>query len=240
MTPILSKTTLAVAIALAAGACSSKSGPSDSPTSSAKRETSDSPTSKAKPRLPFKLPPRVKTILWPGLDLTTEIPRLAGKWLVQTRSHKAAPSVWEVKGTDVSETDNGVTKGTLSMDSPGRLGFEMDNGTISYLSYARDKDRVWIGTGATGAKVGDTYYLSTMRGLVKFDGKVCNHHRSLMKAGDFDRAVKITCSVEGDTFKYQEPVFLKDGQFEDHQVKIEGDALLSAQMLAGHLLVKAP
>ncbi|MGK0362112.1 MAG: hypothetical protein ACI9U2_004432 [Bradymonadia bacterium] len=35
-------------------------------------------------------------------------------------------------------------------------------------------------------------------------------------------------------------VFLKDGPFEDHQVKIEGDALLIAKMLAGHLLVKAP
>jgi|GEM_PF-3120171 len=46
----------------------------------------------------------------------------------------------------------------------------------------------------------------------------------------FEAGKDITCSVEGDKFKYQTPKFGEEGVFDDKDLDIVGTALLTSQL----------
>ena len=195
---------------------------------------STAPASKA----PATAAPKAGGDLWTGLDLTAEAKRLQGKWTVQT-AHRGDADVWDVKGDKITiTTGKGETKlGTLKLDMPGRIGIKEPNMT-TYYSYTRNGDDLYIGLGRAGFKVGETYIVSTNRGLVRFDGKACTYHEKKMSFGDaplaFKDPITVKCSVQAAADKallnYQVPKFMKEGEFDDKSIAVIGDALLDDQM----------
>jgi hypothetical protein len=203
---------------------------------------STAPASKA----PATTAAKVGGDLWAGLDLSAEATRLQGKWKVKT-AFGGDPDVWDVKDNKITiTTAKGETKlGTLKLDMPGRIGIK-ETSMTTYYSYTRNGDDVYVGLGRAGVKLGDRYIVSTNRGLVRFDGKVCTYHEKKMSFGNkplaFKAAITVQCSLQagGDKalLNYQVPKFMKEGEFDEKSIAIVGDALLDDQM-KGNKVAKA-
>lgn len=212
-----------------------KAGDKTAPTSGAKAAKSDAPASKAPATEAAKAG---GSDLWTGLDLSAEAKRFEGKWTIKS-AYGSEPDVWDVKGDKITVTNGkGETKlGTLTLDMPGRIGIKEPSMT-TYYSYTRDGDDMYIGLGRAGMKLGETYLVSTNRGLVRFDGEACTYHEKKMSFGEtplaFKDPVTVKCSLQvgGDKslLNYQVPKFMKEGEFEDKSIFVVGDALLDEQM----------
>lgn len=222
----MKKTTLVLAIGASLVGCSKSSSTSSKGATQAQNDA------------------KAKT-LWAGYDLAAELPRLAGKWQVRTSWGKNKMATWTVSGAAVTSVKGDKTvKGTLIMRNPGTISLKQPDGLTNHYSYARDGDKIWIGMGTGGVKQGEHYYLGLDRGLLTFDGKTCSYHKlkfsSFGPQAEFEAPQAVKCAIEGDQLKYQEPKFMKKGEFDERSVRIVGTALLDDQLFNDHLIVKAP
>ncbi|MEZ4431646.1 MAG: hypothetical protein R3F65_04475 [bacterium] len=125
---------------------------------------------------------------------------------------------------------------------PGQLGVKTGDMT-SYYAFARDGDKLWIGLGDGGVKAGDRYYIGADRGLVVYDGTTCRYHGKKLGFGGptaFDAPVDVKCELQTaadqTVLHYQVPRFMKDGEFDDQQIRVVGAALLDDQLQSEHLV----
>ncbi|MCA9538545.1 MAG: hypothetical protein KC620_06635 [Myxococcales bacterium] len=186
--------------------------------------------------------------IWGTYDLAAELGKLAGKWKVKSSFGQKEPDTWQVEGDKVTiTTAGGETKlGKLMMPMPGSLAVKEGDMT-SYYGYARDGETLYIGLGTGGVKVGDSYFVGASRGVVAFDGTKCAYHAKKMGFGDgpveFEAPVDVQCSVQAAADKgvlhYQVPRFMKEGEFDDKQIAIVGEALINDQLQSDHKVEKA-
>ncbi|MGM0575186.1 MAG: hypothetical protein ACQEXJ_05600 [Myxococcota bacterium] len=181
--------------------------------------------------------------VWPDVDLEAELERLQGTWHVRATFGAKEDSTWKIEGDklEITDPEGETTLAKIVMLQPGEIGVKT-GGSTTYHAYARSGDDVWIGLGTGGAKTDDAFYVGEDRGVVVFDGESCRYYKEKMGFGGGDRAfeepVDVECEVQegGDkaVLHYQTPVFMKDDQFEDHQVMVVGDALLNEQLRKEH------
>lgn len=228
--------TLTMGLALAVAGCGKKD---DAPSTPAPATAEKAAPAEAKPA------PK-KATLWDGYDMDAELARLEGTWQVRTNAGGRAADTWVVTGDKVTMTrpDGTTALGKLVMPMPGQLGVKTGDMT-SFYAYARDGDRLWIGLGDGGVKVGDRYYVGADRGVVVFDGTACRYHGKKLGFGgpvEFEAPVDVKCELQsgGDqtVLHYQVPRFMKDGEFDDKQIKVVGTALMNDQLEGEHLVEK--
>lgn len=222
-------------------ACEKKEEAADKPTESAEKTAEKGEKAAEKPAAKPAGHP-----IWGSYDLAAELKKLEGKWSVRSSISKDRDT-WEIKGDKVTITkaDGSTQLAKLIMGKPGEIAVKQD-GTTSYYGYARNGDDVYIGLGRSGIKVGDTYYVRADRGLVVYDGKACKYHKEKMSFGkeqkEFEAPKDVKCELQtgGDkaVLHYQTPKFMKEGEFEDNQIPVVGEALINEQLM-GHK-VEAP
>lgn len=226
--------TLTMALGLAMTGCGKKE---ETPTPPAAAPTDKAPTA-AQPAAP-------KPTLWEGHDLNAELARLEGTWQVRTNAGGRDADTWAITGDQITITrPDGTTQlGKLLMPMPGQLGVKTGDMT-SFYAYARDGERLWIGLGDGGVKVGDRYFVGADRGVVAFDGTTCRYHGKKLGFGgpiEFEAPVEVKCAIQtgGDqtVLHYQVPRFMKDGEFDDEQIRVVGTALMNEQLEKEHLVI---
>lgn len=193
-------------------------------------------------RSPLQTPPDPPQLK--GFDPAVELAHLQGRWLVKA-GYDGVQSTWIIEGnTVVSTLGDKATAGRISIRYPGSLAFSGNN----TFAYARDGETLWLGHGVGGAKRGKDYYVGAgfggQHGLVHFDGERCTYQQE--KVGrdwahpQLEAPTQVRCRVDGDTFAYQVPKFMKPGVLEDKTVTVVGEALLNYQLRSAHQIVRAP
>lgn len=241
------RTAAALALALSSTACTKDEPPAEPPAAeqAAEQPAAEQPPAEqpaaAKPAEPAGHP------VWGAYDTAAELARLDGTWQVRTQVGGRTAETWTVEGglLTITKPDGTTEAAKLVMPMPGQLGVKSGNST-SYYAYARDGESMWIGLGDGGVKVGDRYLVAADRGLVTFDGTACAFHKKKMGFGGgataFEAPVEVKCAVQtaGDAtvLHYQTPRFMKDGEFEDHQIMVRGEALMNEQLQKEHAVTR--
>lgn len=185
-----------------------------------------------------------KAGMYAGFDKAADLKALQGTWSVKHQFGQPR-AVWTIAGEKLTWKDEeGTRETTIELEVPGRLGVKKEDATYNF-DYAITPDGVYIGQGGGGRKVGDTWWITDMHGVLTYDGKACQWFAQRM--GDyrkpFEDPTPAQCSVAdqdgAQVFSYQTPKFMKEGEFEDHTRFVVGDWMLSEQLRDDHKVEKA-
>lgn len=238
------RTAAALALALSSTACTKDEPPAEPPAAEETAgEAADAPAEEAAEK-PAEAPAEpAGHPVWGAYDIAAELARLDGTWQVRTQVGGRTADTWKVEGglVTITKPDGTTEAAKLVMPMPGQLGVKSGNST-SYYAYARDGESLWIGLGDGGVKVGDRYLVAADRGMVAFDGAACAFHKKKMSFGggatEFEVPVEVKCALqeagEQTVLHYQTPRFMKEGEFEDHQIAVRGTALMNEQLQKEH------
>lgn len=226
---IVAVAVVTVALGFAASGCKTSGGDGSQPAAAAPEKSAEQAAEKA--------------AVYTGFDPAADLKALEGTWSVKYEFGRPR-ATWTIAGSELTWEDaEGKTKTSVEITAPGRLSVKKGEGTY-HFDYALTPDAVYIGQGGVARKVGDTFWITEMQGVVSYDGKACQWRERRM--GDarkpWEEPKPVECQVvEADgkqVFQYKTPAFMKEGEFEDHQLFVAGDWMLSEQLRDDHVAKK--
>ena len=164
------------------------------------------------------------------LDAAAVQAKLQGPWVLKNVAYAGSVEAWEVKGDKVRIWDSKQHKestATLSLASPCQLmlksGSDAAGWETSYLTFAFDGDKLYLGLGQAGVKQGDAIIACTSRGTFVMKGTDCKVYKE--NFGHWEAQDGAKCALEGDTLKVSAP-----GDASASELKLQNTILLDEQL----------